>query len=104
MRLVIAAVGRLKAGPERELADRYRERAISAGRAVGLRTLEVLEVEQSRARRAPARVAEENLALAASLPENAVIVALDAGGAGLSSTDFAARLGRWRDQALPATA
>ena len=35
MRIVVAAVGRLKAGAERELAERYRERAAKTGRALG---------------------------------------------------------------------
>ena len=37
MRIVVAAVGRLKEGPERELAERYRKRADQAGRALGFR-------------------------------------------------------------------
>jgi 23S rRNA (pseudouridine1915-N3)-methyltransferase len=40
--------------------------------------------------------------LAAAIPENAVIVALDARGKALSSTDFAERLARWRDRGIPA--
>ncbi|HEY9360655.1 MAG TPA: 23S rRNA (pseudouridine(1915)-N(3))-methyltransferase RlmH, partial [Xanthobacteraceae bacterium] len=32
MRIVVAAIGRLKQGPERELAERYRKRATDAGR------------------------------------------------------------------------
>ena len=31
MRIVLAVVGRLKQGPERELAERYRKRAVDAG-------------------------------------------------------------------------
>jgi len=34
MRIVVAAIGRLKQGPERELAERYRKRATDAGRRV----------------------------------------------------------------------
>ena len=37
MRVVVAAVGRLKQGPERELAERYRKRAADAGRSAGLK-------------------------------------------------------------------
>src|ERR1700693_2447466 len=36
MRLIVAAIGRLKAGPERELAERYRDRIAKGGRAGGL--------------------------------------------------------------------
>ena len=37
MRIIVAAVGRLKQGPERELAAAYRKRAEAIGRAFGLR-------------------------------------------------------------------
>jgi len=103
MRLLVAAVGRMKAGPERDLAARYRERAAKAGRSIGVRAVDVVEIEESRARRGQDRLAEEAVAIAANLPENAAIVALDAGGENVSSTDLAARLGRWRDQGKPAT-
>ena len=33
---MIAAVGRLKQGPERELAERFRKRAAQSGRSTGL--------------------------------------------------------------------
>ena len=35
MRLLIIAIGRLKQGPERELAERYRERFGELGRKLG---------------------------------------------------------------------
>jgi len=49
MRIVIAAVGRLKAGPERDLAERYRKRAADAGRRLGLSAFDVVEIRESRA-------------------------------------------------------
>ena len=64
MRLVIAAIGRLKAGPERELADRYRERAAKAGRPLGFRSVDVFEIAESRAARVEDRMVEEAAALA----------------------------------------
>ena len=39
MRLVVIAVGRLKHGPERELAERYRGRFEDIGRKLGFRGL-----------------------------------------------------------------
>ena len=35
MRLVVVSIGRLKQGPERELAERYRERFDDIGRKLG---------------------------------------------------------------------
>lgn len=97
MRLVVAGVGRLKRGPERDLAERYRERAVKIGRALGLRGVDVVEVEESRARRPEDRAADEAVALAKIVPENAAIVVLDAGGRMLASVDLAGMIGQWRD-------
>ena len=51
MRIVVAAVGRLKPGPETELAERYRERAGDRPQ-LGLRDVEIVEIGESRAREA----------------------------------------------------
>ncbi len=104
MRLLVAAVGRLKRGPERELAERYRERAEKAGRSLGFRGLEVMEIDESRARRPAERVAEEALAVARALPENAAIVVLDERGTNLSSAEMAGLIGGWRDRGRQAAA
>jgi len=98
MKLVVAAVGRLKRGPERDLAERYRERAAAAGRGLGLRGPDIAEIEESRARRAPDRRAEEASGLARFLPENAAIVVLDERGQSGSSVELARAIGQWRDQ------
>jgi 23S rRNA (pseudouridine1915-N3)-methyltransferase len=97
VRIVIAAVGRLKAGHERDLAERYRDRAMKAGRALGFRDLEVLELRESRARETEQRRSEEAIALATILPDGALVIALDAGGKNLDSPTIAADLAAWRD-------
>jgi 23S rRNA (pseudouridine1915-N3)-methyltransferase len=97
MRIVVAAVGRLKAGAERELAERYRERAAKTGRALGIRDIEVIEVRDSRAREPERRILEESIALASVIPDGAVTVALDGRGEGVSSESFAGRLHAWND-------
>jgi 23S rRNA (pseudouridine1915-N3)-methyltransferase len=102
MRLIVAAVGRLKRGPERDLAERYCERAAKSGRAIGVRAVTVSEIEESRARRATDRVGEEAAALKALIPAGAAVVALDEGGESLASDALAQRIGRWRDQGRPA--
>ena len=83
MRLVVAAVGRLKRGAERDLAEEYRDRAAKSGRAIGMRSVEIVEVDESRARRARDRMTEEAAALAAGLPDNSVIIVLDERGESL---------------------
>jgi 23S rRNA (pseudouridine1915-N3)-methyltransferase len=97
MRLVIIAVGRLKQGPERELAERYRERFDDIGRRLGFRGFEVLEIAEGRARDASTRIAEEANAISAAIPEKSVLVALDQRGDNIDSETFARHLGRWRD-------
>ena len=97
MRLLIAAVGRFKTGPERVLIERYLERANAAGRAVGLAPVNVIEVAESSARRPADRLAEEASALKAALPKGARRISLDSRGRNLSSEDFAAHLAAWRD-------
>jgi 23S rRNA (pseudouridine1915-N3)-methyltransferase len=102
MRVVVAAVGRLKQGPERELAERYRERAAQAGRSAGLSAVDVIEIKESRAADAARRMVEESIAIANVIPEHAVTVILDARGESISSAAFAGRLQEWRQQNKPA--
>jgi len=102
VKLVLGAVGRLKAGPERELATRYLERARAACRSVGLTGLDVREFEESRARRSEDRKAEEARALEALAGVGARIVAFDERGAQASSEAFAAQIARARDEGAPA--
>jgi 23S rRNA (pseudouridine1915-N3)-methyltransferase len=102
MRIVIAAVGRLKQGPERELAESYRKRAEAVGRASGLRDIEIVEIRESRAGGAERRRIEESIAIANVLPERAVVVILDERGSSLDSASLAATLREWRAEDRPA--
>jgi 23S rRNA (pseudouridine1915-N3)-methyltransferase len=97
MRIVVAAVGRLKRGPEVELSERYRERAVKSGRGIGLRSLEIVEIAESRARDAQRRMLEESIALANVIPEKAATVLLDPRGETLDSNSFVKRLRGWND-------
>ncbi|MDB5570678.1 MAG: rlmH [Hyphomicrobiales bacterium] len=98
MKLILGAVGRLKAGPERDLTSRYEDRARAACRSVGLTGLEMRETDESRARRPDDRKAEEARALEAFLPPGARLVALDERGKAISSEAFAADIARARDE------
>ena len=71
MRIAIAAIGRMKNGPERELVARYLERANASGKPLALTGFDVSEIGESRAGSAAARKAEEAKALRAALPEPA---------------------------------
>lgn len=96
MRIVVAAVGRLKQGPEQELAERYRKRAAQTGRNLGWRDIEIVEIRESRASDADKRMIEESIALANIIPENAALAVLDPRGKAFDSAAFANCLQEWR--------
>ena len=102
MRIVVAAIGRLKQGPETELSERYRKRASQTGRSLGLRDVEIVEIRESRADDAGKRMIEESIALANVIPPDAVVVLLDPKGDDLDSGGLANQISRWRDAGKPA--
>jgi 23S rRNA (pseudouridine1915-N3)-methyltransferase len=96
MRVIVIAIGRLKQGPERELAETYRKRAQAIGRALGMREVEIVEIRESRAVDAERRRVEESIAIANVIPERAAIIILDERGESLDSSALAALLRNWR--------
>ncbi len=102
MRVVVAAVGRLKRGPETELSERYRKRAAQTGRHLGLRDVEIIEIRESRADGTTKRMLEESIALANIIPPEAAVVLLDSRGENLDSASLAAQLAKWRNNDRPA--
>ncbi len=93
MRLHLCVVGRLRAGPERELIDDYLTRFDRTGRALGLGPATITEVEDKKG----GGMTAEAALLSRAIPDGAVICALDERGKQMSSPDFAHQLGRWRD-------
>lgn len=104
MRIVVAAIGRLKQGSETELSERYRKRTIQTGRQLGLRDVEIIEIRESRAADSGKRMLEESIALANVIPQNAAVVLLDSRGENLDSNGFATQLTKWRANGRPAVA
>jgi 23S rRNA (pseudouridine1915-N3)-methyltransferase len=102
MRVIIAAVGRLKQGSERELAASYRKRAEQVGRIFGLRDFEIVEIRESRAADVERRRLEESIAIANVIPERATVIILDEHGENLDSPTLATRLRSWRADDRPA--
>ena len=102
MRIIVAAVGRLKRGPETELSERYRKRAAQTGRQLGLRDIEIIEIRESRADDAGKRMLEESIALANVIPQGAAVVLLDAQGENIDSARLAGLLAQWRADDRPA--
>jgi 23S rRNA (pseudouridine1915-N3)-methyltransferase len=95
--LLIAAVGRLKQGPERDLARHYAERIEAAGRSVALTPLEIAELPEGRAATSDLRKADEAGRLLGAAAKAEVIVALDETGKTMTSRAFADFLRSKRD-------
>lgn len=90
MRIRLLAVGRLKDGPERALAEDYLERAAKTGKPLGVRSVEEVEVEAGGGK------AAEGARLLAKHGD-AMLVRLDERGEAWTSAELSKRLTRWRE-------
>ena len=96
MHIILCAVGRLKAGPEKALFDHYLKRIpwtfdiheVSERRKLPVDELRLAEAEQ----------------LAAKVPDDAKLVVLDETGKDMTSRQLAKKLGDWRDEGYRQTA
>lgn len=96
MRLIVAAVGRLK-DAERDLCARYVKRLDAGGRSLGLGPITITELSESRAASAEARKAEEATRLMKAAGAAEPYVVLDESGKSMSSAAFAAWIAAQRD-------
>jgi 23S rRNA (pseudouridine1915-N3)-methyltransferase len=103
MRLIVAAVGRMKSGAERDLFEKYRERCAAAGRRLGIQPIAWHEIPESRAPTPAARRAEEGTALLKIARAADVVIALAESGSMLTSPGFAHLIGGIRDQGAKTT-
>jgi len=94
MRIMIAAVGRAKAGPEKALFEHY------AARLQQPFSLQLKEVEEKRPLQGAELKRREAALLTAAVPKGALMVALDERGKSLSSPAFAEKIGGWRDEGM----
>lgn len=92
VKVFVAAIGRLKKGPEQELAKRYADRIQKSGKAVGITALETVEIPESRAADSDTRKAEEAKSLLARLPDKIHILAFDERGISPTSRKFSTTL------------
>jgi 23S rRNA (pseudouridine1915-N3)-methyltransferase len=89
MRIILLAVGRMKAGAAQDLYELY---------AARLRwPIVVKEVEERRPLPPEALKEQEGALLLAAIPRGARVIALDEGGRQMTSREFALLLGRWQD-------
>jgi 23S rRNA (pseudouridine1915-N3)-methyltransferase len=103
MEIALAAVGRLKAGPERELCDRFLDRARRSGARHGFHGFTVKELPESRAPRSQDRLRKEQAELLAILPRVGRIICLHERGDLLDSQSLAAALRRDAAQSVSRT-
>ncbi|MGH6896345.1 MAG: 23S rRNA (pseudouridine(1915)-N(3))-methyltransferase RlmH [Geminicoccaceae bacterium] len=90
MRVTIAAVGRDRSGPTRELFDDYCRRCSWPIRLIEIAPRSALPRER--------RLAAEGARLSGAIPRDATLIVLDERGRALSSRSFAARIGAWQQQ------
>lgn len=95
MKVTVCAVGRLRKGPEHALVEDYLDRFTKGGRAIGFGAASVVEVED----RKNLGMEAEAILLERAMPAGSVLVTLDERGDLVSSPEFAAKLGGWRDAA-----
>jgi len=94
MRVHICAVGRLRKGAERDLYDDYLTRFDRTGRALALGPAKLIEVEDKKG----GGMASEAVVLERAMPSGSLICTMDERGDVMTSPQFAAKLGQWRDQ------
>ncbi|HEX5079482.1 MAG TPA: 23S rRNA (pseudouridine(1915)-N(3))-methyltransferase RlmH [Geminicoccaceae bacterium] len=88
MRMIVAAVGRDRAGPTRDLFDDYCRRSPWPIRLVEIAPRTDLPIER--------RLREEAEGLLKAVPPGAVLAALDEAGRQLDSAGLARRIARWQ--------
>ena len=92
MRVIVAIVGRDRAGPARELLEAYRRRCPWP--------IDLLSVAPRRIFPTSRRLAEEGERLLKAVPEGATLVALDERGRELDSRALAQRIDRWQSDGV----
>jgi 23S rRNA (pseudouridine1915-N3)-methyltransferase len=90
MQVIVAAIGRDRAGPTRDLFDDYCRRTPWSIRLVEIAPRSSQPIER--------RLCEEGDRLLQAVPPDAVLVALDETGRQLDSAGLARRIARWQEQ------
>ncbi len=101
MDLKIAAIGKLKSGPERQLFEKYIERAQSSGRSHHFSVKKTLELPESRAQNSDERKKQEADLLIGKISQDYSTILLDEKGKNLSSRQFSDKLLTLRDSGIP---
>jgi 23S rRNA (pseudouridine1915-N3)-methyltransferase len=98
LRLAIAAIGKLKHGAEKALAEDYAARIPLLGKKAGFTALKINDWSESQRPDASQRMGEEYAQLWSAVPQGAYVIALDERGKAISSAAFATKLGKLAEQ------
>ncbi|MEM7023585.1 MAG: 23S rRNA (pseudouridine(1915)-N(3))-methyltransferase RlmH [Pseudomonadota bacterium] len=90
MQVIVAAVGRDRSGPIRDLFDDYARRSAWPVRLIEIAPRNTQPIDR--------RMQEEADRLLQTLPRGVLLVALDASGRQLDSTGFAKRMTDWQEE------
>jgi len=104
MRLMIAAIGKMRGRAQAALMDDYIQRTGTIGGNLGFTGPALYEAEAARGLKGAKRQANESGLLLAAAPKGAAIIALDARGENISSQKLASYLAALRDGGTPAAA
>jgi 23S rRNA (pseudouridine1915-N3)-methyltransferase len=92
----------MKAGPERDLLERFAKRIEMLAPSLGFSRTDWRELDEGRAKNLEERRAEEARAILAAVPKGAWLTVLDERGAALTSAQWAAEIGKARDSSVSA--
>ena len=96
MKIVVAAIGRLRDGHEAALTTDYLQRATVTGRQLGFKSIDIVEVEG----KPSGDLRAEASALQRATSDDARKILLDERGAEWTSRQLAEKLARWRDDGV----
>lgn len=100
MRLSIAAIGRLKEGPERQLLSRYAALLDGLGRGCGIGPLTITELPEARGAEVAKRTADEAQRLLKTASGADIVVLLDERGRSMNSLALAKSMREDRDSGV----
>jgi 23S rRNA (pseudouridine1915-N3)-methyltransferase len=96
----VCAIGKLKSGPEKLLAEDYSARISAMGKKAGISSLKVSDWAESQRADVALRMAEEEQQLWSAVPPSAYVIVLDERGKSQNSECFSANLRKVLDRGV----
>ncbi len=100
MKLHVAAIGKLKAGPENLLAQDYAGRITAIGKKAGIKALKISDWAESQRAEVALRMTEEETQLWSVVPAAAHVIVLDERGKSSTSEQFSTNLQKILDRSV----